>query len=400
MRWQGLSAAGVHGGLVALAFMAGLWGGCVDDGGLQRLCLRDDECPRGFVCLDGQCRCATDASCEAHEICNPQGFCQNRVGCETSLDCPDGMICDRATGNCIDRARCTDDVQCALGEICDGVRFECREGCRDLSDCRLGSVCECPDPESSCNVGQCVEGPCADDSFCRYGEICVEEFPGEPKRCVRDDRGPFCDACSIPPGAGGWHCPGEGRNFCLVDTSHSWGGRFCGVDCADGQGCPWGFSCNDVLRLTESTCGPGGRTEFCPARPRSCSTDAQCPSGECDTASGQCRCSSDRHCLGGECDLEAGVCRGTCVVTEGRLQGFCTCLTDDDCPAESCNPNTATCTISGRPCDVDDPLACGRVYCKHVPVPRQERQIGYCHIGRNCAPVKGISCDMVREARQ
>lgn len=363
---------------------------CSDDK-LVGLCVEDADCPANFACVEGRCICKSDASCQANEICNLAGFCQARVGCETSLDCPEGQFCDRTTGNCLDADRCTSDVQCPMGKVCNTVRFQCEDGCRSVADCPLGAVCQCPsgaqkcDPElqscpegSTCALGACKTGPCGDNSYCRYGESCLEDAPGGPKRCVKDTRGPFCEPCSIPPGSDRWYCAGDSANFCLIDTSKGYGSNFCGVECGDAAGmqCPWGFECSDVLILTQETCGQSGQTAKCKARnDRDCATDADCVGGECDPATRKCR----PICVGGESDV----------------QGFCTCLDDGDCPADSCG-NDGHCNISRKACDPLQPNSCSRIYCKNQTDPLTKKTVGYCFIGRNCAPTEGVTCDKVR----
>lgn len=364
-----------------LALALAMWvipvfvGGCDTDFGLRAgtLCRTEADCADGFVCRDRLCQCSSDAACEPGEFCNPSGSCQKQIGCTNSFQCPVGFICDLTSGNCIEQDKCTEDVQCPLGRICDPLRFQCVPGCRTVSDCELGDVCECPG-ETSCAVGTCNRGPCAGDAFCRLGEKCLDVDGEGTMRCVRDDRGPYCEACDNLPGTSS--CPGDPRNFCLIDTSKPYGSFYCGVTCNDQADCPNGFSCNDVRILTDATCG-GGRT--CPFRgPESCETDSDCP--------------------GGECDQDAKRCRSVCVMREDGVQGGCTCMVDADCPQEKCE--AGVCSISGRSCDPLQPDSCGSIYCVHIGEAHTGRTLGYCRIGRNCAPRTGITCDMVREDRR
>jgi hypothetical protein len=382
---EGLSLGAAVALSLALLAAAGL-GGCTDTTKLNNLCVDDSECPANFACIEGRCRCKSSASCENNEVCNAAGFCQARVGCETSLDCPAGQFCDRTTGQCLDREHCTADVQCELGQVCDPVRFECVAGCRDVGDCALGAVCICASGKSKCGddapvcgadsekceLGQCKVGPCGDSSYCKYGQSCVEDGPGGAKRCVKDERGPFCDPCTIAPGQN--YCPGDLANFCLVDTSKQYGSYFCGVECASDTECPWGFGCDDVLILTQDTCGSSGQGGGCRAR-------ADLP------------CESDTDCPGGECDLTLKQCRAICVGNEGDVQGFCTCLSNGDCPADECD-TLGRCSISRKSCDVNHP--CSQIFCKNGSDPLTHKTFGYCFIGKNCAPVEGVSCDTVR----
>lgn len=349
--------------------------GCVEDIRLNSGCRTNDECDPGFVCEERRCRCTSDASCGPYDFCNPAGSCQKRIDCKDNRSCPAGLICDQS-GACIEMEKCTTDVQCRLGEICDQVRFRCVPGCRDVGDCALGDICECAAGAQTCPVGLCRRGPCFDDSYCRYGQKCVEDAPGEPKRCVRDERGPYCVPCEIGS-PGKEYCPGDSGNYCLIDTSKQYGSFFCGVVCKETSDCPWGFRCNDVRILTESTCTA---TRGCPLRPRECASDADCP--------------------GGECDVKEGRCRGICLAREGAVQGGCTCIEDSDCPNEFCEEATGECSFSRKKCDPFNPRSCNPINCVHVTDPLTERTYGYCRIGRNCAPFEGVTCDMVREQQQ
>lgn len=360
--------------LAALGLVAFLLAAC-DDTKLVRMCGSDKECAPGFSCNeDGRCVCMNDTACALNEVCNPLGQCQVRVGCETSLDCPKGQFCDHVSGNCLDSDRCTADVQCALGYVCDPVRFACVMGCRDVGDCRIGAVCECENEASSCAVGRCREGPCGDSSYCKYGESCVAEVEGAEKRCVKDDRGPFCEPCTFGPGQETCRAGPDDANFCLVDTSMSSRAYFCGVDCDTADECPWGFGCHDVLILTEQTCGG---VNACPLREKTCADDADCPGGACDLTAG-------------------GLCRASCVMNEGDVQGFCTCLADSDCPQDHCDSMSQRCSFSQKPCDPEALDPCPTIYCKNEKDDRRGTEVGYCFIGRNCAPEEGITCEQVR----
>jgi hypothetical protein len=418
------------------ALLVGL-AGCSEDR-LSGLCVEDTDCPENFACVEGRCICKSDASCQPNELCNLAGFCQARVGCETSLDCPEGQFCDRTTGNCLDGNRCTSDLQCDIGQVCDTVRFQCVDGCREVGDCQIGAVCVCPggqqkcDPAkqscpegSTCGLGACKTGPCADNSYCRYGESCVEESPGGSRRCVKDTRGPFCEPPTVPPGGDGYECRGDSANFPLIDTSKGFGSTFCGVECGDAyvscakdeecpsgqcdatqfkcgcandsecpeggecdlvkktcrkfRGCPWGFGCSDVLILTRATCGAGGQ------------------GGRCELRQNR-DCATDDDCKGGECDPEAKKCRPLCVGGESDVQGFCTCLEDGDCPRDTCGSD-GRCQISLQACDPLRPDSCATIYCKNETDPLTKKSVGYCFIGRNCAPNEGVTCDQVRSGQ-
>jgi len=343
---------------------------CPETKHLQTRCVTDADCGTARSCdaATGTCRCVSDAACSPDEFCNGRS-CQRRVGCDTTLDCPPGTFCDLGTRQCVDRDRCTSDVQCPIGAVCDEVRLECIAGCRDNGDCRLGEACECPGGADAgpCRIGACRAGVCADDSFCRYGERCVEDDDGE-RVCRRDERGPYCQGCQYDP-ASPTRCPGadDGANFCLLDRKVSWQRTYCGVDCDAGQPCPWGYQCRNILVLTRALCHADAE---CPAGGRACASDADCPGARCDSASGRCA--------------------GRCSYNEDSKSGFCTCTTDTECPRETCDSVTWRCSITRRPCTPGGTECDRAIRC----VPLGDRAA--CFIGRNCVPAEGLTCEDVR----
>lgn len=393
------SHATLRGLLAALALVAAA---CSDDPGVDALCVDDSACVAShddnphWICDDhaGRCACTSDAGCTGPaEHCETlagggDGLCHPNRSCEWNPDCESGY-CDTTSGICR-QTGCSIDVQCDFGEVCDTFAHACVAGCRSHGDCNLGDVCLCRDQQGNevgctcdettdagradCAIGTCVSGTCLDKTYCDLGEQCVP-VPGEPRPvCEEDDRGPFCDNCIFQPG--GAACGSDGPNFCLIDSSDPAGrASFCGVDCAGGQECPNGFSCHDVLVLTQSVCRGD---DACVPTGEACADDGECPAGaRCVKAAG----------------ADVGRCGGRCAVGEGDQSGFCTCVTDDDCPQQSCGAD-GRCSITRERCTPGSPDPCmGQIYCVN------DGEVGYCQIGRNCAPDEGITCADVRASR-
>jgi hypothetical protein len=301
------------------------------------------------------------------------GACEALLGCESTSDCPSGTFCDTATGSCVDDANCTRDVQCPLNQICDTVTFRCVNGCYESGDCQLGHVCHCgdgtspaPDGGASCSLGQCVSGYCDNETDCDYGDLCepVDE-DGGLSECVLDTRGPYCQGCSYEPGQV-THCGTDPENFCLLDRKVSYYMTYCGVDCAEGQQCPFGYDCQKVLILTHAFCHQ----------------DSDCP------VNGP-PCQSDADCLGSRCDLTAMKCAGKCSFNEDSLQGYCTCTQDSDCPQDACDVTSRTCTLTGIPCTLGGNECAGAIYCS------KSATQAACYIGANCKPSLGLTCVQV-----
>jgi hypothetical protein len=314
--------------------------------------------------------CKTTADCRSGFVCIVgTGACEAPIGCESTADCPIGTFCDYKIGSCLDTAHCTRDVQCAFGQICDTQRYLCVPGCREVGDCHLSEVCRCPDGSDpgadggGCAVGQCEAGFCDDQTFCDYGDLCLPDEDGQ-KRCTKDLRGPYCGGCSYEPGTIN-HC-GDGSNFCLLDRKVNYYRTYCGVDCSQGQICPFGYECLNVLILTHSFC----------------SKDADCP------ANGEA-CLSDADCVGARCDAATGRCAGKCSFNEDSARGYCTCTTDDECPQDSCDVTSRTCTLTKQPCSLAGNECAHSIFCSRSAAKSA------CYIGKNCKPSLGLTCEQV-----
>ncbi len=213
--------------------------GLVDEGG-------DALCGEG-ACVD--CRCLTPCG-EGEFDCPPGTRCDTSLArpdegvrgycmpgrCE-GVDCPEGEVCDPATGTCVDRC---DEVNCPEGMVCRLGR--CLEdncyglGCQSGERCRRGR-CE-PDP--------CASVDCAEGTFCREGRC---ERPCETA-CPVDAR---CeDGACVPLGCSG----GCGEDASCVegdcipnrcDPACGPGRRCQGSMCVDdpcaGIQCPTGWNC-------------------------------------------------------------------------------------------------------------------------------------------------------------
>ena len=372
-----------HAGLVFLALGA-LLTACPKERLKGSGCSVDKDCGEpasAFRCepQTGACYCRTNDACTPREFCNTAGFCQDRAGCEKNADCLDGtLFCDTTTGSCLSKGRCTEDLQCPFGQVCDGTRSTCVDGCRTNGDC-AGASCRCGDAACACagktpaEVAQCPTGVCdstfcADPSFCAFGEQCgVVPDAGAPLPQCHSDfddlRRPYCANCT---GGGGVQTCGTGANYCLIDTAHP-GNYFCGVDCSEGQTCPRGYSCADVIVVfTQWQC-----TRANPACPSNaalpCATDADCKrGGTCGKAAG----------------AATGFCSGKCDVAEGDNVGYCSCQVDADCAQETCS--AGECSISRRKCVTEQD--CRPIHCVDF------QGAGGCVIGQNCAPGNGLSC--------
>lgn len=373
--------------LVCAVASAALVSACVDRTQTQGTgCSTDGDCGNpasAHRCevQTGICYCRTNDACSSNEFCNTAGFCQDRSGCERNEDCIGAdLFCDTSTGTCLTRGRCSTDLHCPLGQVCDSARTTCVDGCRRDGDC-AGVSCRCGDQPcactgttqaelQACEIGVCDPTFCSNDSFCQYGEICGQppDAGTDRNQCYTDydpKRRPYCDSC---PFGGGVSVCGSGPNYCLIDTAHP-GNYFCGADCSEGQLCPRGYQCSDVIVVgLPGTASCTRSNPACPANPSlPCTEDTDCKrGGVCVKQPGQA----------------TGSCAGRCGVDEGDEQGFCSCQVDSDCAQESCS--AGECSISRRPCVTAQD--CRAIRCVDF------NGSGGCLIGQNCAPEEGLSC--------
>ncbi len=377
---------------------------------LSVACSTDSDCPAHFRCsasgqFQGRCLCADDQACTQDTdagplICNPQGFCQSKVGCFTDSDCPAPQVC--ACGICVQAPGCCSDIDCPIGQICPAQTHLCTPGCRSNGDCPLGDggavvacvcpggvECHCPptgggfvDPasydRSLCPIGRCDPTTCAGDtSVCPYDQSCLgSTIDGGRSTCETDPRmNILCQSCTLATPGQLQACGTQGANFCLVDPEDSTGNlTYCGIDCSQGQSCPSGYDCDDVIILTQALC----------------TTNSSCAptGGPCDITQPDAGCPVDAVCAVRPGETQ-GRCSGFCVKEEGNSAGFCTCVTNKDCPRDQCDTSTRTCTISQQPCDPTNPATCNAIVsCVDFGGARG------CWIGRNCAPGHGLHCPL------
>ena len=272
------------------------------------------------------------------------------TGCRPTVTaCPPqapDCVRDRLDGGYFCSLPCTSSSQCqAVGDLDDAGIPYCN-----------GAYCEV-----TCGLGDA-------GLFCPYNEVCVQSDSG-PSLCELDPRlGVLCQDCTVGAGASGDECGvanAQGADFCLIDLHDD--NTFCGVDCSQGQSCPSGYECDDVIVLTQNPC----------------ISSSQCSTSAIACTDGGNECPSDSRCSSN------GYCAGLCVADEGNGQGFCSCVTDSDCPQDNCETTTATCRISQRPCVVG---SSGDAFCRSFITCVDVEGTRGCFIGRNCAPASGLHC--------
>ncbi len=341
---------------------------CADDGGCfagRRCaeglcvdpCVEDAECVGAEVCREGLCimpvDCDFDAACGPGRVC-VEGACQD--GCP-AMPCPEGAICDNASGRCVVPGGCVEAADCQGAQTCEGGFCVEPAFCNGDVDCLEGRVCrdgacvglcerdvDCAGSQL-CEGGQCVEGPrCGDDDDCLGGRRCAPDLAA----CIDPCPDGFCPGglacvdglCTEPPACND-DVDCAGTRFCRLNACFSAGldgpceGRDAcpeacvDFDCADAVpgacDCPEGWGCIDDGCVAPGPCG-------------------RCPDGWQCADDGRClRCVADGDCPGG------GVCdRGACV-DPPACEDDADCLPGHRCPFGRCEIDFAACQ--------DDPIA-------------------------------------------
>ncbi len=101
------------------------------------------------------------------------------------------------------------------------------------------------------------------------------------------NNGNYCGSCSSDADCGG------GSNFCLPESS----GSYCGIDCSEGQSCPSGATCQEILDQNNNPIGAN-----CVPASGSCEQTGGTSGG--GTSSGACGLN------GASCDNDLGCCPG------------------------------------------------------------------------------------------
>jgi hypothetical protein len=266
--------------------------------------IRDEPCGGTGNCIEGVCSaggCTTSASPLGTECTRPNGsdgFCDNRAGEPSCVECTDPDHCD-------DNNDCTTD------------------------SCSFNGACQRAARTGTCNVG-------GGAGFCD-GTVC------RPRNCT-----PGATQCS---GASFQRCNADGSAFVTERTCASaalCSNAGCAAACVPSQ-CE--FGCNPGLTAC-NPCVPAQCNDFDPAtctqescRGNTCVAEAQCPAALCIDE--ECKeCAADSDCPGNQ------VCRGNAcgpACNPNACEFGCNAATNacNACTPDACGPiDTTSCVIS------------------------------------------------------
>lgn len=338
--------------------------------GPDRGCENDADCSGDESCVDGSCvdgggglledtPCTAEseaAACGVGAYCQDTGFCAVLPTCAGGEACPDGLMCNDATGSCVSAPSCEG---CCTPGSCDDGRW-----CNGVEVCSPSSgQCSSGSPPCEGSLSVCDEASrtclCDDSSDCTAPETCSGGACGcvpdcDGKQCGSDGCGGACGGCAAED-----VCNEAGQCECQPSCTN----RECGSDgcdgacgaCDIGETCTSGGQCECVPDCDGKQCGDDGCGGSCGA----------CASGAC-SANGQCNCVPD--CAGRECgDDGCGGSCGPCTTGSCDASGTCGCTPDcaglecgnDGCGGSCgvCGPHQACdtggqCENTGDVCDV------------------------------------------------
>ena len=163
----------------------------------QQLCVSDEDCFEGSVCVPWLCgddpccegqgtQCVPacqDQPCQDGFACSDDGHC-SAISCEDGFSCDDGFVCDPSRADAhVDEHGCTvqtcglDGAACPQGFMCDGGAAGNPNGtclpiaCSSDADCHPNEVCN---PPGSIYASGCELATCASDADCGCG-ACIQE---------------------------------------------------------------------------------------------------------------------------------------------------------------------------------------------------------------------------------
>jgi hypothetical protein len=253
-------------------------------------------CPAATpVCVGTSCvECASNADCGV-EVCSA-GSC---VACSEIHPCDDGLRC--VGGMC---SICDEDSDCEAGQTCQ--HGFCGAVCTVAADCPVDAawfVSEAVEPASYFGCRFHLEGPFL--SFCDGSGL-----------HLRGESGTVCDPCLASLGGCGAGQACDGGN----------------CTCSSNEDCPSPLVCRDGV------CGTCAADDDCPcghvcelgACVAGCTTDADCPGGRCDVASGRCPdclsdddCAAPARCYEDGCVVSCDIERDCFLGSECRDSGRC-----------------------------------------------------------------------------
>ncbi len=318
-----------------------------------RACTIDADCDDGIFCTLDRCFFGTCVNSFNDGQCNDGLFCTGTEFCDVQADacasgppptCAPGLFCSAVFDNCV---QCDTNADCDDGLFCNGV-----EVC-NLGLCGAGSPVDCSFLNTECITGLCDEvmDVCVQGAPCDDGNLCTDDICTVGVGCTNPLNYQVGVVC-CDPATGGTTVIDDG-DACTSDVCNAITGSVTHpvMSCNDGNAC----TINDVCINNGAGCAGTDVNTL------TCSGDADCPLGTCDTALGRCdcmACTSAAQCNDGiACTLDECT-NSVCVHTADDA----VCASGLFCAQQVCDRAigcilTPFCTpLDGNPCP--DPATC------------------------------------------
>ncbi|HZU84937.1 MAG TPA: hypothetical protein VE987_18525 [Polyangiaceae bacterium] len=315
---------------------------CLDDGSghrsCQTVCTRQDQCPHGWYCNDGQ----------------PKSWCAQMTTDFGPAKAGQFAAPCLPSGGEINPSCDTDDVFGCYGASPTDANAFCT-----YFDCMVDA--DCPGGWWCATIDRAPNVSSASRSFGSPRTVCLPRGYCAPCRMDHD--------CPVA-------ADGTTQQHCARDAT---GAGFCSPQCASDDQCPldatcqpspWGVCAPAACQVDADCAGPAGQRCSSGTCRAPCSTSADCPAANgapqrCDQ--GVCApraCASDDDCPPSAAGIFEHCNQGSCAPECGSAAD---CDRDQTCSAlATCMPRAGVCVGDGRfcsPCRSDADCAPGGGYC-------------------------------------
>lgn len=320
-------------------------------------CAANNECTSGFCATGMCCDSACTGQCDSCNLTGKAGTCSPVTGPPESGKPACGLGFQCQAGACA--PSCTTDLQCAASHYCSGGTC--------LAKKPLGSTCtttsECA--SFNCVDGYCCNSPC--NGACQACDVptlegkCAPVSPGAPHGTRTCTPSIYCGAAGACSSSCTTHADCASGLICLggTCTSKKLNGSSCldGGECAS-TNCVNGTCCDKPCFGECESCREVGAVGTCKLKPAfatcgltGCSGSFRVTAGTCSGSSNVCVPSSITPCPDGLKCADASSCKASCTSDGDCVTGVCDTATGK-CAAPAFDaglPDVGTAPIADAP---------------------------------------------------